>query len=255
MIIEADRGTLADGSVRLADFDFDDPNTYIIFAHAGADLQSNLVFQEGQEGYSPNDIPTFFVSLGDSARVQLESVDSDSGTQGLITECSVIPETTNQDGLAGSISAALMHEFGHALGLPDLYSTLTGLPTIGYWGIMDSGTNLAAAIGIDEEDVPALAEAAVASLTLEALRRHDQQQVAAHRGLGDAVVLKHRVHQYELARDQQHRLAVTIAQIARRGGLIAGPELLQIASEPGQRRRVLPIIGAVARKLAALSVE
>jgi M6 family metalloprotease-like protein len=151
MILEADRGTLADGSVRLADYDFDDPNTYIIFAHAGADLQSNLVFQEGQEGYSPNDIPTFFVSLGDSARVQLESVDSDSGTQGLITECSVIPETTNQDGLAGSISAALMHEFGHALGLPDLYSTLTGLPTIGYWGIMDSGTNLAAAIGIDSD--------------------------------------------------------------------------------------------------------
>jgi len=151
MILEADRGTLADGSVRLADFDFDDPNTFIIFAHAGADLQSNLVFQEGQEGYSPNDIPTFFVSLGDSARVQLESVDSDSGTQGLITECSVIPETTNQDGLAGSISAALMHEFGHALGLPDLYSTLTGLPTIGYWGIMDSGTNLAAAIGIDSD--------------------------------------------------------------------------------------------------------
>lgn len=138
------------GQVNLADYDFDDPNTYIIFAHAGADLQSNLVFQEGQEGYSPNDIPTFFVSLGDSARVELQGVDPDTGNQGLITECSVIPETTNQDGLLGSISAALMHEFGHALGLPDLYSTRTGLPTIGYWGIMDSGTNLGAAIGIDD---------------------------------------------------------------------------------------------------------
>ena len=152
MIRAADEGTRADGSANLADYDFDDPNTYIIFAHAGADLQSNLVFTEGIAGYSPNDIPTFFVSLGDSARVRLDSIDPDSGAQGLITECSVIPETTNQDGLSGSISAALMHEFGHALGLPDLYSTSTGLPTIGYWGIMDSGTNLAAAVGIDRDD-------------------------------------------------------------------------------------------------------
>lgn len=153
MILAADNGTQSDGSgVSLADYDIDDPNTHIIFAHAGADLQSNLVFTEGQEGYSPNDIPTFFVVLGDSAQVDLSSTDSETGRPGRIRECSVVPETTSQDGLVGSISAALYHEFGHALGLPDLYSTYTGLPTVGYWDLMDSGTNLTAVVGVLDED-------------------------------------------------------------------------------------------------------
>jgi M6 family metalloprotease-like protein len=152
MIVAADDGTLADGSANLADYDFDDPDTHVIFAHSGADLQSNLVWEPGLPGYSPNDIPTFFVTLGDSAVVNLKSVDSTTGEPGLMTECSVIPETTSQDGLVGAISAALMHEFGHALGLPDLYSTTTGFPTIGYWGIMDSGTNLAAGVLVEDPD-------------------------------------------------------------------------------------------------------
>lgn len=142
MIRAADAGTLGDGSANLADYDFDNPDTHVIFAHAGGDLQSNLVWTPGQPGYSPNDIPTFFVTLGDSAVVDLESTDSITGERGLITECSVIPESVSQDGLVGAITAALVHEFGHALGLPDLYSTTTGLPTVGLWGIMDSGTNL-----------------------------------------------------------------------------------------------------------------
>ncbi len=150
MILAADAGTQADGSANLADFDYDDPNTYIIFAHAGGDLQSNLVWTPGQEGYSPNDIPTFFVTLGDSAQVPLSSVDSSTGEPGLVRECSVIPESTSQDGLVGSIAAALYHEFGHALGLPDIYSTFTGLPTLGYWELMDTGTNLTAAVGISD---------------------------------------------------------------------------------------------------------
>lgn len=150
MIRAADAGTMADGSVNLAEFDFDDPNTYVIFAHAGGDLQSNLVTQPGDPDYSPNDIPTFFVQLGDDDVVPLASVDPDSGQPGLMTECSVIPEATSQDGLLGSIAAALYHEFGHALGLPDLYSTFTGFPTVGFWDLMDNGTNLAAGVLLEE---------------------------------------------------------------------------------------------------------
>ena len=154
MILVTDDGTLADGSANLADYDFNNPNTPVIFAHAGADLQSNLVWEPGQEGYSPNDIPTFFVTLGDSAVVDLQSIDSVTGEPGRMTECSVIPETTSQDGLVGAITAALVHEFGHALGLPDLYSTTTGLPAVGFWGIMDSGTNLAAVVGVEDPNNP-----------------------------------------------------------------------------------------------------
>jgi M6 family metalloprotease-like protein len=149
MIKATDEASLDDPSLNLADFDFDNPNTYVIFAHAGGDLQSNLVWDPGVEGYSPNDIPTFFVLLGDSDTVQLQSVDDLTSTQGLMTECSIIPESTTQDGLLGSIAAALYHEFGHSLGLPDLYSTYTGQPGVGWWDLMDSGTNLPANVQLE----------------------------------------------------------------------------------------------------------
>ena len=79
MITATDQASLDDPTLNLADYDFDNPNTYVIFAHAGGDLQSNLVWSPGVEGYSPNDIPTFFVLLGDSDKVQLQSVDDLTG--------------------------------------------------------------------------------------------------------------------------------------------------------------------------------
>jgi len=146
MIQTTDAGTQADGSVNLADFDDDNPFTYIIFVHAGSDWQSDI------NGDSPNDIPTFFVNLGDPE--PLSSIDSGTGAVGQLTECSIIPETTNQDGDAGSIAAAFYHEFGHALGLPDVYNTDYMTPNAGIWDLMDSGTNLAVAISAiaDEGD-------------------------------------------------------------------------------------------------------
>jgi M6 family metalloprotease-like protein len=138
MITATDQGTQADGSVNLADYDDNDPFTYVIFVHSGSDWQSDI------NGDSPNDVPTFFVNLGDAQA--LTSIGGD-GEPGALTECSVIPETTNQDGLAGSIAAAFYHEFGHALGLPDVYDTSRGLTAVGIWDLMDSGTNLAATLG------------------------------------------------------------------------------------------------------------
>ncbi len=138
MITATDQGTAADGTVNLADYDDNDPFTYVIFVHAGSDWQSDV------NGDSPNDIPTFFVNLGEAQ--PLASTGSD-GIAGSLTECSVIPETTNQDGYSGSIAAAFFHEFGHALGLPDVYDSSRGLPAVGIWDLMDSGTNLSATLG------------------------------------------------------------------------------------------------------------
>ncbi|MBD3220537.1 hypothetical protein GF314_04780 [bacterium] len=143
MIVAADEGAAGDG-ISLADFDDDDDLTYIIFAHAGSDWQSDI----NQD--SPNDIPTFFVTLGEAQ--PLASVDSETGETGSLRECSVIPETTTQDGFKGSIAAALYHEFGHALGLPDVYDATTGLTACGVWDLMDSGTNLAANLGVVDEE-------------------------------------------------------------------------------------------------------
>ncbi len=162
MITAADAGTQADGSVNLADYDDDDPFTYVIFVHAGSDWQSDV------NGDSPNDVPTFFVNLGEPQA--LTSIDSDGGVAGALTECSVIPETTNQDGYAGSIAAAFYHEFGHALGLVDVYDSYRGLPSVGIWDLMDSGTNLSATLGAitDEGDTVYVAAGGVLPPSLAA---------------------------------------------------------------------------------------
>lgn len=162
MITAADEGTQADGSANLADYDDDDPFTYVIFVHAGSDWQSDV------NGDSPNDVPTFFVNLGEPQA--LTSLDSDGGGLGSLTECSVIPETTNQDGNAGSIAAAFYHEFGHALGLVDVYDTYRGLPSVGIWNLMDSGTNLSATLGAitDEGDTVYVAAGGVLPPSLAA---------------------------------------------------------------------------------------
>jgi len=93
------------------------------FVHPGSDLQNDI------NGDSPNDLPTFFVTLGDSVPVQ----------GGEIRAGLVMPETTTQDGLLGGILGAFTHEFGHSIGLPDWYDTNYGLPAIGEWDLMDSG--------------------------------------------------------------------------------------------------------------------
>ena len=46
----------------------------------------------------------------------------------------VVPES--ESGLADPLGV-ICHEYGHQLGLPDLYDTSTGLATIGTWDLMD----------------------------------------------------------------------------------------------------------------------
>ena len=139
MIAVTDSTTQADGPINLADYDDDNPFAYVIFVHSGSDWQSDV----NQD--SPNDIPTFFMTLGEAK--PLLGTDSTTGAPGSLGEVSVIPETTTQDGYKGSIAAALYHEFGHALGLVDVYNTYYGTTTAGVWDLMDSGTNLSVVLG------------------------------------------------------------------------------------------------------------
>ena len=115
----------------------------IVLVHPGSDFQNDI----NQD--SPNDLPTFFITLADSIPVQgnLE-----------VRHGLVLPETTIQDGLLGSIQAPLCHEVGHLLGLPDWYDTRFGLPTIGEWSLMDSGSAALFAFVVEgNEDEPIFA--------------------------------------------------------------------------------------------------
>jgi M6 family metalloprotease-like protein len=131
-IAACDDSLQSDGyPVRLSDYDA------IVLAHAGANLQSDVL------GNSPNDIPSFYARLGDGDEIIIEGGH-------LITELSVVPETAIQDGYNGGIAAVLAHEFGHQLGLPDLYDTYTNMPSIGVFDNMDSGGQLGAIL-VDAE--------------------------------------------------------------------------------------------------------
>lgn len=110
----------------------------ICIVHPGSDLQSDI------DRNSPNDIPSFFMTLADSIPVQGGAHEIRNGL--------VVPETLNQDGLQGGILGVLCHEFGHQLGLPDLYDTNFGLPAVGEWDLMDSGNGLVFAFQVEGSD-------------------------------------------------------------------------------------------------------
>lgn len=103
---------------------FDEYDAIIIF-HAGSDQQNNIGFPE-----TCSDLFTGFISFGDSVLV-------DNGTNSVRTAL-LMPETSSQDNRATTLNAVMAHEFGHALGLPDLYSTATFMSQLGDFALMDN---------------------------------------------------------------------------------------------------------------------
>ena len=110
--------------------DFSKYDTFIIF-HAGSDLQHDRLQD------SPSDLQSGFLRIGD----ERPPIRVDEGTVE-IREMILMPETTSQDSNLGALNVTLAHEFGHQLGLPDLYSTFSYAPGVGTFDLMDleSGT-------------------------------------------------------------------------------------------------------------------
>ncbi|RKZ05954.1 hypothetical protein DRQ05_05545, partial [bacterium] len=132
--VEAADGALAAQGYPVHFWDYD----AIVVAHAGADLQSDV------NNDSPNDIPSYFATLGPEDQFTVD------GGATIISDGSVVPETGSQDGYEAGIAAVLAHEFGHQLGLPDLYNVYNNGSSVGVWDLMDSGGMLGAYIPDNE---------------------------------------------------------------------------------------------------------
>ncbi|MDZ7343706.1 MAG: FG-GAP-like repeat-containing protein, partial [candidate division KSB1 bacterium] len=99
---------------------------------------------------TPNDIPSAFLTLAD---LRQHLGNNDPNYRGLavqngtfhIAEGLILPETQSREtngellefGLLGT--TALM--FGHQIGLPTLFNTDNGRAGVGFWGLMDQGSN------------------------------------------------------------------------------------------------------------------
>lgn len=117
-------------AIKLADtdtsIDFAQYDAFIIF-HAGADRQNDL---GSLVAPTPSDLFTGFIILADSVLVNANTV--------VIREGVIAPESPSQDNRVVALNAVLAHEFGHQLGLLDLYSTATFTTQVGDFSLMDN---------------------------------------------------------------------------------------------------------------------
>lgn len=108
------------------DIDFSQYGAIFLF-HAGSDRQNDI-------GFPPtcSDLFTGFIKISDDLAVTVDN----GGT--VIREALMMPETASQDNRATALNAVMAHEFGHQLGLVDLYDTRNFMSQLGDFALMDN---------------------------------------------------------------------------------------------------------------------
>ncbi len=106
------------------EIDFSQYGAFFLF-HAGSDGQNDIGFPA-----TCSDLYAGYIKYGDSVAV-------DDSTF-YVRDALMMPETSVQDGRATAINAVMAHEFGHQLGLVDLYSTENFFTQLGDFALMDN---------------------------------------------------------------------------------------------------------------------
>jgi len=115
--------------IRLADttnpeIDFSQYSAFFLF-HAGSDRQSDIGFPE-----TCSDLFSGYIRFAGEVPV-------DNSTH-FIRDALMMPETNVQDNRATALNAVMAHEFGHQLGLVDLYNTENFITQLGDFALMDN---------------------------------------------------------------------------------------------------------------------
>ncbi|MCB2229344.1 hypothetical protein KQH82_01425 [bacterium] len=108
------------------DIDFSQYGAIFLF-HAGSDRQNDIGFPT-----TCSDLFTGFIKIDPNLAVTV-----DDGAQ-VVGEALMMPETASQDNRATALNAVLAHEFGHQIGLVDLYDTRNFLSQLGDFALMDN---------------------------------------------------------------------------------------------------------------------
>ncbi|OPL19229.1 MAG: hypothetical protein AVO35_11665 [Candidatus Aegiribacteria sp. MLS_C] len=118
------------------DLDFSQYDAVIVI-HAGSGQEADIY------GDSPGDIGSVFLTLTDliyylpGAGTGYQGIPTGDGVY--VAEGMIVPEQESQDGFGLGVLGTIVHEFGHQLGLPDLYDTYTGRVGVGGWCLMGYG--------------------------------------------------------------------------------------------------------------------
>jgi M6 family metalloprotease-like protein len=121
----------------------------VMVIHAGSDWQHDI------NGDTPCDMPSFHIHVAPDKTVTVDDgivIDNLANVPEMITQD---VSMTMQNGIKvysgyGVTNAVMAHEFGHNLGLVDLYSSTDNRPAVGYWDIMDSGGSVS--LGLPKYD-------------------------------------------------------------------------------------------------------
>jgi M6 family metalloprotease-like protein len=135
---------VADPEVNFADYD------QVVMFHAGPGQESDVLNNSPEQIWSvffrKDDFAYFLPREGADRGLRTNDTTAEGDTI-FVEDMGVFPEIESQDGFVFSPVGVVCHEFGHALGLPDLYDTtapdgqiFAESQGVGSWDLMAAGT-------------------------------------------------------------------------------------------------------------------